>query len=93
MKTIIEIINECQNEEELFKALKTAIINGEFTINDVLLLVEEEQIVIDLDIIEELIAEIDYISELQEQHYKNQQEIYKEELGSSHYHNDEGGAF
>lgn len=92
MEKIIEII-EHQNQEELFGVLKTAIINGEFTVNDVLLLVEEEQIVIDLDIIEELIAEIDYISELQEQHYNNQQEIYKEELGSSHCHNDEGGAF
>ena len=93
MEKIIEIINEYQNEEELFRVLKTAIINGEFTVNDVLSLVEEERIVIDMDIIEELISEIDYISELQEQHYNNQKEIYKEELGSSHYHNDEGGNF
>jgi hypothetical protein len=79
---------DCTDVEDMSENIINDIIDNDFTIDELIEYVENNNINID---IESIIAEIEYIMEMKDTLKKEFESIYEEELGRSHYHNDEGG--
>ena len=89
-KFIAEVMEANMSNNELFDALKTGLVNGDYTGEEIRDYLLDNDVEIDIDI-EEVIAEAEYIMEIHSEYKTNEDELISEEMGSSHYHNDEGG--
>lgn len=88
---IVEILEtDYLSDDELFEAFVNGLIDGDFTVDELRELVEYNDFDIKL-VIEEVIKESEYIADIKSSIKDDFDAIYKDGMGSSHYHNDEGG--